>query len=330
VVAGFRVRCALAVSASLLARSALAATGDPAAVSETPPPAAESSVVAESTDAARKAAAEERRQRALQFFDAGDYRAARSEFESANRLMPSFRLLYNLGVVSMALADAASAYDFFQRYLAEGNGAIAPEVRDEVTRRLQDLAAQVASVVLVVDSAGAEVFIDDQSVGTAPFTTPIHVNVGSHQVVARLPGAHSNTQRLELLGAETVRVQLVFSAPPIKPARPATPVFWAGWVSTAALATGAAFSGFEALAAQRNYQQQFATFTSGPERDRLNARANHWSIAADTLTGAAVVVGIYSLYVTLKHPSAQKLSTQAAKKIAVRLGVSSARVAVTF
>src|SRR4051812_27183379 len=65
--------------------------------------------------AARKAEADALRLRALSYYDAGDYVAARREFERANQLLPSFRLLYNLGIISLALTDAASAYGYFER-----------------------------------------------------------------------------------------------------------------------------------------------------------------------------------------------------------------------
>src|SRR4051794_27417826 len=78
------------------------------------------------------AEAEQCRQRALRFYDSGNFAAAREEFLRAQRLLPSFRLLYNLGVVSMALGDSASAYDYFDRYLSQGGDEIPSETRTEI------------------------------------------------------------------------------------------------------------------------------------------------------------------------------------------------------
>jgi len=322
-------------SAALFLAASLFVLRVRAAPEDAPPrgasPAAEAPLLAATTpDASRKAEAEERRQRALQFYDAGDYQAALGEFERANQLMPSFRLLYNLGVVSMALGDSASAYDYFQSYLTQGGGAVPADARAGVVSQLRDLAAQIATLTVLVDTAGAEVLVDERSIGVAPLVGPVHLNAGSHLVRARLRGAPSASRRLELAGGENARVALKLTIADRKPvaSRKTTP--WVGWGSTAVLAAGAGFAGLEALSAQHTYHQRFESFTTRAELDQSRSRATAWSIAADTLGGAAVVVGVYSLYLTLKHVPAEKLSSLAPGKVAVRLSATRACFSVSF
>lgn len=258
------------------------------------------------TDAApdpRKVEAEERRLRALRLYDSGNYSAARGEFERANQLMPSFRLLYNLGVVCMALGDTAAAYDFFDRYLVEGGSQIAPDLRAEVELQVQDLREQIATVTVLVDSPGSQIFVDETLVGNAPLTRPLHVNVGFRKIWARSPGARTASRSLALAGGQSVRVELEVAAPPRKDASPPTKVFWAGWAATAVLAAGATFTGVEALASQREYQRTIgAVGTTRAELDALDSRTTRWSVATDVLGVAALAIGSYSLYVTLRRP----------------------------
>lgn len=315
------------VAASLFVVGAHAAPEDSPAAGAAP--ATAPTPLPETPETARRAEAEERRQRALQFYDAGDYPAALAEFQRANQLMPSFRLLYNLGVVSLALADSASAYDYFQSYLTQGGSAVPAETRAGVQSQLRDLAAQIATLTVLIDTVGTEVFVDERSLGVSPLAGPVHVNAGSHLLSARLRGAQSVSRRLELRGGETARVELKLAITRKRPIAARKTVPWVGWASTAVLAAGAGFAGLEALAAQRSYQQTFDSVTTRPGLDRSDSRAKGWSIAADTLDGAAVVVGAYSLYLTLRHP-AQQLSSLAPGQLALHLSPGRACLGLSF
>ena len=283
---------ALSVCALLIVGQAHAA--DPA----TPPSTVD-------TASARRDEAEQRRLRALAFYDSGDYAAARSEFAHANQLMPSFRLLYNLGVVSLDLADPAGAYDYFERYLAEGGELVPPETRTEVLGQLHTLAAHVVTVAIYVDTPGATVLVDENPVGVTPLARALHVNPGTRRLSVRMQSGRAQSKTLELSSGDSIRVAFTLALPPAPPAGPRQRIFWPGWAGTAALTAGAVFAGFEALSAQHDYQHQFDTITSRGELDHLDTRATRWSLAADTLASTAIIVGVYSLYMTLRRAPAQ-------------------------
>ena len=298
--------CELAV-----AEPALAPSDSARATSETSAP--ESPVLAApSSDAARKAEAEGLRLRALQHYDAHEYRAAREDFERANQLLPSFRLLYNLGVVSLALADAASAYDYFQRGLVLGGAELSEEKRSAIERQLQELEARTALLTVAVDTPGALVLVGDLSLGNSPLGRAIRLNPGPIRVVARLPDGRNAEKTVVLVAGQASQLGLALNAPtailvhPTAP-RPQRPLPWVGWTTTVVLATGATIAGIEALSAQHDHEQAIANIgASRAELDRLDTRATRWSVAADTLTTAAIVVGAYSLYLTLRRaPVAQ-------------------------
>jgi len=253
--------------------------------------------------AAARAEAEVRRQRALRLYDAGNYSAARVEFQRANELLPSFRFLYNLGVVSMALNDSAAAYDYFQRYLDEGGSAVAEDLRAEIVLQLQDLAGHIETLQVRVDTVGAEVLVDDSPVGFTPLPKSLHLNSGARKITARLASGRSQSLTIDLPGGEARTIALQLAPPPRMAPPPKRAVPWLGWASSALLAAGATAAGVEALAAQREYRDALGTVnTPRSELNRLDTKTTTWSLTADTLGVAAIAVGIYSLYATLHQP----------------------------
>jgi hypothetical protein len=302
----------MVLAVCLLARGALAQSEpdvptDPA-MDPTPPP------VTPAIDP-RKEGAEQHRLRAIRFYDARNFSAAREEFLLAYELVPSHRLLYNLAVVSMALGDSASAYDYFERCVRDGGDGVPAPRRAEIEAQLRDLASHVAVLNVRVDVHGAEVSVDGRPIGVAPLSGPIHLNAGTHEVIARSLGRWSRRQ-IVVSGGEGAVVDFDLS-PPKKP-RPLpedsgrTRWLWVGWTTTGVLTAGAVFSGLKALDAQSDYEAEFGRIDAErAELDRLDSRAGKWALATDILGGAALVSGGVSLYLTLTQVgSRRKESTE--------------------
>jgi hypothetical protein len=259
----------------------------------------------------RQQAAEASRQRALAFYDAGDYRAARLEFLRAADLLPSFRLFYNLGVVSLALDDAAAAFSYFERYLSEGGAAVPAAARETVTHQLRQLSGRVASVSVRVDIESALVEVDGTTFGPTPLAGPLHLNPGHHRIVVTAPDSRTVSRDVALAAGASVELELRLSPPPTQPVTRKQPsplpklnqrrndASWLGWTVTGTLASAALLSGWQALSAQSAYEKAYSGISSRDELDRADAKARHWSLAADVLGGAALVAGAYSLYSTL-------------------------------
>lgn len=74
-------------------------------------------VHAQPTDAVSQA--RQHFQSGKQLFDAGDYRGAIREFETANRLAPAPLLLFNIGLSYERLGEAGPALQHFQAYLEQ-------------------------------------------------------------------------------------------------------------------------------------------------------------------------------------------------------------------
>jgi hypothetical protein len=269
------------------------------------------------------AEARERYDRGRQLFQEGALEAALAELERAYQLAPTGALLYNIGLVHVARSDPASALSAFERYLAEG-GSIPDERRSEVETQIARLAPRVAELGLESE-AGAELFVDDVPVGTAPLAAPIRVNAGRHRVRASKLG-RSKTEVVLVAGAEKRRVVLELEreggapVPETAPARvlapassppaptpapdaadaPASPPYWIGWVATGILAAGAVTSGAFALAASNELDDQSRSpNVSRAELDDTHDRMRAFAITADLLGAAALITGGVTLYLSL-------------------------------
>jgi hypothetical protein len=330
-----RLSAPLVLAVCLLARGALAqpepeVPADPA-MDPTPPPALPA------IDP-RKEGAEQHRLRAIRFYDARNFSAAREEFLVAYELVPSHRLLYNLAVVSMALGDSANAYDYFERCLRDGGDAVPAARRAEIEAQLRDLASHVAVLNVRVDVHGAEVSVDGRPIGVAPLSGPIHLNAGTHEVIARSLGRWSR-RRIVVSGGEGTVVDFDLS-PPKKPRPPAedggrTRWLWVGWTTTGVLTAGAVFSGFKALDAQSDYEAEFGRLDADRgELDRLDSRAGKWALATDILGGAALVSGAVSLYFTLNpagsHQKAGREGDTRSRRYDIVITARSARATLHF
>src|SRR5262245_1414760 len=60
-------------------------------------------------------------QRGIELYKEGDLSAAAVEFKRAYELVPSYKILYNMGQVSYLQHDYAAAMRYFRQYLREGD-----------------------------------------------------------------------------------------------------------------------------------------------------------------------------------------------------------------
>src|SRR6185503_10103767 len=102
---------------------------------------------------------------------------------------PSYKLLYDIAQICFQMTDYPCALRTFTRYLEQGKGDVPAQRRDEVQADIEKLKARVALLRITTSKPGAEIFVDDVSVGKAPLAEPVMVSAGRRKVEARLAGA---------------------------------------------------------------------------------------------------------------------------------------------
>jgi tetratricopeptide (TPR) repeat protein len=111
------------------------------------------------------AEAKSRYKSGLALYDDGAFEAARVQFERAYQLAPSYKILYNVGLVYKQLNEFVAALKSFQQYLAEGGNEVPADRREEVTKTINSLLLIVASATVTTNFPDAEIAVDDAVVG---------------------------------------------------------------------------------------------------------------------------------------------------------------------
>jgi tetratricopeptide (TPR) repeat protein len=293
-----------------------------------------------STDAARHFA------RGVSLYAEADYRSAVVEFERAYAASPNLAVLYNIGETRFQMRDYAGSLASFERYLAE-----APPTdgrRAEVEGDLEVLRSRVARLSIVTQPPGAEVTVDDREVGRTPLDAPVVVSIGRRKVVASLRGHRPAARDVDVAAGDETSVVLDLPAPEAAPAtataRPSSatestspPVEsggnrlrMLGWFLTGTSAAGAITFGVLALSASHDLEGARAAYpTSAATLSHDASLATTYSLVADSLTAAALIVGGITLYATVSSSRAPAASggLGAAR---VMLGSGSARFEATF
>jgi hypothetical protein len=251
--------------------------------------------------------ARERRQRALQLYDEGAFDLSLVELRRAYELAPTYRLLYDIALLSLLVSDYAGAMDAFERYSREGGEAITTARRAAVEDKLRQLAAQVVVVDVRVNIDGARVFVDDRSQGISPLPAPLRMNAGFRRISAQAKGRLPDTRGIELRPGDQATIELSLATAAVdarlEPSMnsPASRVPWVAWGGTAVLVVAAAATGARALSAQHEYERLTRELgVTRQELDDVDQRAFHWSVAADVLGVSALALGIYATVITLR------------------------------
>ena len=68
--------------------------------------------------------------------------------------------------------------------------------------------SEVGAITVATNQPGAEIYVDSKSVGTAPLTSEIYVNVGTHVLSARQGSAVTPGKTIDALAGRTYEVDL--------------------------------------------------------------------------------------------------------------------------
>jgi len=257
-------------------------------------------------------------EKGLQLYKEGAFEASLVELERAYEIAPTFKLLYNIALVQKQLNDFASSLKTFERYLAEGGSDVPEAKRKEAEKEIATLRSRVATVSVAVNVDGAEIFLDDVSVGKSPLATALTVNPGKRKIYATKEGYAQSTKQVNVAGSETAKVVLELTAtstaptpapkPKTVPDEPPAPKRDSSsvgvlWGVTASLVVGGAVTGWLALRASNDLKDVRENPSTRDQLDSAQRKVRVYSIVTDVLLGGAIVVGAVSVWMTLDSGS---------------------------
>lgn len=268
-------------------------------------PAAEATPQSPDVEEARR-----RFDRGVKLYSEGDFTLAVIEFERAYELVANYRVLYNIGQVSIQLRQYAKARQALEQYLAEGEGEIEEGRLAEVQADVDMLKSRTAKLTVTVNVAKARVFLDGKLLGVAPLPDAILVDAGSHSIEVERTGFRTTTKSVTMAGGDDLKVAVALEL--MQPERTVEKTIvvknrgdssstwkYVGWGTAGLFAAGAVTTGVFGLNAASDLED--LRNTAGASREALDSaqsRARRMFMASDILAVGALAAAGVSLYLT--------------------------------
>lgn len=162
-------------------------------------------------EAQAKKEAADHYKKGVALFKEGDFASALAEFRAAYQALPSFEVLYNLGLTERRLFKYGQAVRTLNRYLEEGGKKVPADRRESVESELAQIRALTSQVTVTVEGAPAKVLVDGEEVGVTPLSEPVLLGPGRHVIRAVRDGESEPAEEsFELASGSTKEVALSF------------------------------------------------------------------------------------------------------------------------
>jgi hypothetical protein len=277
----------------------------------------------------------------VDFYHEGNFRAALIEFKRAYKASPHYKLLYNLGQVSLELQEDGSAIDYFTHYLREGGDELSPERKLEVQQDLLRLQARLAHATITADQAGAEIYVDDALVGTSPLSAPVRLSVGRHHIKAKQRGTITADRTLEVAAGDNLVIALELhhhtrevskpAAPSVTPEESGglSPAAWAG-IATAVVGAGAITLTVLTVVAQVDYDNARNQQTSESELNDLRDVTELRALGADIAWGLTICAAGITTVLLLTSGGSERAPADDKRGMEIDLGAGSLQLRGRF
>jgi hypothetical protein len=121
-------------------------------------------------------------------FEDGDYATALLKYRDAYDRTHDARLLWNVAACQKNLRHYAKAAATLARYLAEGGDLLSSGDRHDALELTKAIAPFTVPMTFNVDEKGAQVWVDDELVGTSPLPGPVTLDMGARRVRVKKDG----------------------------------------------------------------------------------------------------------------------------------------------
>jgi hypothetical protein len=185
--------------------SAPAASAQPARPGQTaPPPPGAPRPLSQSLTGEAKAAYDA----AKLLLGDGDFAGASIKFRAAFDQSGDARLLWNIAACEKSQRHYARTMKLVREYLDTGKDLLTDTDRREGRALLDAIASFTVRLTVVVTEPGAEVFVDDERVGTSPLESPVTVDIGQRRITVKKAGFRDVTQQVPVGGSTAARVEI--------------------------------------------------------------------------------------------------------------------------
>jgi hypothetical protein len=112
----------------------------------------------------------------------GDFAGALIKFQSAYDASKDPRLLWNVAFCQKNLRHYAKVVALLQRYVEEGAALLTEKDKKDALDLVSTIEPFTTRVTIQVNEASAEVFVDEEPVGTSPLSGPVILDIGQRHL----------------------------------------------------------------------------------------------------------------------------------------------------
>ena len=271
----------------------------------------------------------------VDFYRERNFRAALIEFKRAYRAAPHYKLLYNLGQASVELQEYASAIDYLSGYLRAGHDEIDEGRKKEVQQTILELEARIATVTIECED-GANISVDDESIGRTPLDRLVRVSAGRRRFTAERANGQRAERVLDVAAGDHLTVSLSFEersdevqanmeAVESAGGGTATPggmspvIPWA-IAATAVLAAGTGTVAVLTALAEKDFDDERMRETTKTQLDSLRDDAKTKALVTDILLSATLASAIVTTVLILTDTGDAPASEHASNALHVAVG----------
>jgi hypothetical protein len=148
----------------------------------------------------------------VDYYDKGQFEAARAAFLQAYALKKHPAVLLNLAWSCLKSGHVLEGERYFKQFLAEG-GEITDKQRADANDGLTQAHAKLGRLEVAAAPAGTEVSVDGESVGVTPLAEPTFVEAGARSVRMRAPDGTILNENVTAVAGERSVVRFARPAP---------------------------------------------------------------------------------------------------------------------
>ena len=142
----------------------------------------------------------------------GDFAGAAIKFRAAFDLAGDPRLLWNIAACEKNQRHYARTMALVRQYLDTGKELLTDADRREGKALLDTIESFTVRLTIVVKEPGADVYVDDERVGTTPLEGPVTVDIGQRKITVKKAGFREATQQVSAGGTSSARVEVALEA----------------------------------------------------------------------------------------------------------------------
>jgi hypothetical protein len=138
----------------------------------------------------------------------GDFAGALIKFQSAYDASKDPRLLWNVAFCQKNLRHYSKVVSTLKRYIDEGGPLLSAGDKKDAQDLISTLEPFTTRATFHVNEEGAQIFVDDEPVGTSPLPAPVMLDIGERRVRVLKPGFQPFEKPLAVGGSADVTVEV--------------------------------------------------------------------------------------------------------------------------